>query len=337
MQAALGGSATQAALGGSATQAALGGSATQAALGGSATQAALSGSATQAALGGSPTQAAPQQASMPGISSSSGAFDAAMKHLSKHRHRHEAARETLSLVKSLTASGSLRRTSASGLGLPAPSKTLAIGHTVPKVAEPKDATPTAAKPTAAKPTAAKPTAAKPTAAKPTAAKLKAAKPTAAKPKAVKLKAVARKAATTDDKGKPGNSNNDKENFADTNEEADKADGSEDEDDVPLHMLFTDHGPHCMKCGTQEEDNPKKGAMLICDYGLGKDKTCDAGWHMGCVGLKRKPPKRERWFCPEHAKLMDVVNACGAGCNDGAGCENCTLPSDSSMRKRMRTA
>ena len=176
-----------------------------------------------------------------------------MKHLSKHRHRHEAARETLSLVKSLTASGSLRRTSASGLGLPAPSKTLAIGHTVPKVAEPKDATPTAAKPTAAKPTAAKPTAAKPmaakptaakpTAAKPTAAKPKAAKPKAAKPKAAKPKAVARKAATTDDKGKPGNSNNDKENFADTNEEADKADGSEDEDDVPLHMLFTDHGPH----------------------------------------------------------------------------------------------
>ena len=92
------------------------------------------------------------------------------------------------------------------------------------------------------------------------------------------------------------------------------DSSEVEDDLLVCVLFMDHGPSCVQCGTKEESNPKKGVMLSCDYLVGKNKKWDAGWHMGCVGLKRMPPKHERWFCPEHARLMDAVAACGAGCN-----------------------
>ena len=116
---------------------------------------------------------------------------------------------------------------------------------------------------------------------------------------------------------------------DNEEEANEANGSEGEDDVPVRVLFRDHGPGCVQCGTQEEGNPKKGSILICDYGFGKDKKCDAGWHMGCIGLKLIPPKRERWFCPDHATLINFLTACRTGCN----CTNCTVPSDSNKRKR----
>ena len=76
---------------------------------------------------------------------------------------------------------------------------------------------------------------------------------------------------------------------DSEEEVDETDGSEDEDDLPVHVLFMDHGPSCVQCGIKEESNPQKEAMLICDYLVGKNKKCDAGWHMGRVGLKRMPP------------------------------------------------
>ena len=76
---------------------------------------------------------------------------------------------------------------------------------------------------------------------------------------------------------------------DSEEEVDETDGSEDEDDLPVHVLFMDHGPSCVQCGIKEESNPQKEAMLICDYLVGKNKKCDVGWHMGRVGLKRMPP------------------------------------------------
>lgn len=52
-------------------------------------------------------------------------------------------------------------------------------------------------------------------------------------------------------------------------------GDGDDGDEP--SFFIDSGPACQKCGTQEEDNPENGQMLLCDHKDPQTKqVCNAG-------------------------------------------------------------
>ncbi|KAK4898244.1 hypothetical protein LTR27_004251 [Elasticomyces elasticus] len=91
---------------------------------------------------------------------------------------------------------------------------------------------------------------------------------------------------------------------------------------PLHTMEVDPERFCICNG------PESGNMVACS-----NEHCAKKWfHFGCVGLKKAPPKKASWYCPEceEKAIADLTDE-----SSGVEEQNLTASTQRSAKKRVQ--